>query len=106
LHRKVYPCAGGVNSSTRRRCTASALARDGRGTADPVEQIPYRLHGFYRSGGPGASTNGEALTQLSATRPHTPVFLAARQNVISAANGHLSVDYYVRDGGDGTCTLP
>ena len=52
------------------------------------------------------SVNGVALTQLSATRPHTPVFLRAGQNVISAANGFVSVDYYVRDGGDGTCTLP
>lgn len=52
------------------------------------------------------SLNGEALTQLSAARPHTPVFLSAGQNVISAANGYLTVDYYVRDGGDGTCTLP
>lgn len=52
------------------------------------------------------SVNGEALTQLSATRPHTPVFLSAGKNVISAANAYLTVDYYVRDGGDGTCTLP
>ena len=52
------------------------------------------------------SVNGVALTQLSATRPHTPVFLSAGQNVISATNGSLSVDYYVRDGGDGMCTLP
>jgi hypothetical protein len=52
------------------------------------------------------SVNGVALTQLSATRPHTPVFLSPGQNVISAANGYLSVDYYVRDGGDGTCALP
>jgi hypothetical protein len=52
------------------------------------------------------SVNGEALTQLSATRPHTPVFLSAGPNVISAANGYLTVDYYVRDGGAGTCTLP
>ena len=52
------------------------------------------------------SVNGVALTQLSSTRPHTPVFLSAGQNVISAANGYLSIDYYVRDGGDGTCTLP
>ena len=51
------------------------------------------------------SVNGQPLTQLSATRPHTPVFLAAGQNVISAANGYLSVDYYVRDGGSGTCAL-
>jgi hypothetical protein len=52
------------------------------------------------------SVNGEPLTQLSATRPHTPVFLSAGQNVISAANAYVSVDYYVRDGGDGSCALP
>lgn len=52
------------------------------------------------------SINGTPLTQLSATRPHTPVFLSAGLNVISAANGSLSTDYYVRDGGPGTCTLP
>lgn len=50
--------------------------------------------------------NGVPLTQLSATRPHTPVFLSAGLNVISAANGALSIDYYVRDGADGMCTLP
>lgn len=52
------------------------------------------------------SVNGEPLTQLSATRPHTPVFLSAGPNVISAANGFLTVDYYVRDGGNGMCVLP
>jgi hypothetical protein len=52
------------------------------------------------------SVNGQPLTQLSATRTHTPVFLGAGQNVISAANGYLSIDYYIRDGGNGTCTLP
>ena len=52
------------------------------------------------------SVNGDPLTQLSASRPHTPVFLGAGVNVISAANGYVSVDYYVRDGGTGTCVLP
>jgi hypothetical protein len=52
------------------------------------------------------SVNGVPLTQLSATHPNTPVFLSAGQNVISAANGYVSIDYYVRDGGDGTCVLP
>jgi hypothetical protein len=52
------------------------------------------------------SVNGTPLTQLSATRPHTPVFLSAGLNVISAANGTLSIDYFVRDGGDGMCALP
>ena len=52
------------------------------------------------------SVNGVPLTQLSASRPHTPVFLSAGLNVITAANGSLSIDYYYRDGGDGTCVLP
>jgi hypothetical protein len=52
------------------------------------------------------SVDGVPLTQLSATSPHTPVFLGAGLHVISAANGSLSVDSYYRDGGDGTCVLP
>lgn len=52
------------------------------------------------------SVNGIPLTQLSKLKTHTPVFLGAGQNVISAANASLSIDYYVRDGGDGTCALP
>ena len=51
------------------------------------------------------SVNNVPLTQLSTTRPHTPVFLSAGLNVISAANGSLSTDQYVRDGGVGSCTL-
>ena len=49
---------------------------------------------------------GVPLTQLSALKTHTPVFLSAGQNVISAANASLSIDYYVRDGGNGQCVLP
>lgn len=52
------------------------------------------------------SVNGTPLTQLSATRPHTPVFLGAGIHVIAAANAKLSTDHYIRDGGAGTCTLP
>jgi hypothetical protein len=52
------------------------------------------------------SVNGVPLTQLSTRKPHTPVFLGAGLNVISAANGLLSIDYYYRDGGDGSCMLP
>ena len=52
------------------------------------------------------SVNGVPLTQLSALKPHTPVFLNAGVNVISAANGSLSTDYYIRDGGTGACALP
>lgn len=52
------------------------------------------------------SVNGVPLTQLSALKSHTPVFLGAGQNVIAAANGSLSTDYYVRDGRDGRCVLP
>jgi hypothetical protein len=52
------------------------------------------------------SVNNVPLTQLGISRKSTPVFLAAGLNVISAANGALSTDYYVRRGGEGTCTLP
>ena len=52
------------------------------------------------------SLNYVPLTQLGATHLHTPVFLSAGLNVISAANGSVSTDYYVRDGGSGSCTLP
>ena len=40
------------------------------------------------------------------TRPRVPVFLGAGLNVISAANGSVSTDHYVRDGGSGSCVLP
>lgn len=52
------------------------------------------------------SVNNVPLTQLSSLRRSTPVFLAAGLNVIAAANAAISTDYYVRDGGDGTCALP
>lgn len=53
------------------------------------------------------SVNDTPLTQLNGTtRKSTPIFLSAGNNVISAANGTLSIDYYVRDGGNGSCTLP
>jgi hypothetical protein len=53
------------------------------------------------------SVNGVPLTQLNGTtRTHTPVFLSAGLNVISAANGYVSTDYYIRDGGNGSCALP
>lgn len=52
------------------------------------------------------SVNGVPLTQLSALKTHTPVFLSAGKNVISAANGSLSIDYFLREGGDGRCVLP
>ena len=53
------------------------------------------------------SVNSVALTQLNGTtRKSTPVFLGGGLNVISAADGYVSTDYYVRDGGSGSCALP
>lgn len=53
------------------------------------------------------SVNGVPLTQLNGTtRTHVAVFLSAGLNVVSAANGSQTTDYYVRDGATGTCTLP
>lgn len=49
------------------------------------------------------SVNGVPLTQLSALRPRVAVFLQAGSNLITAANGSLSTDSFVRQGG--TCAL-
>jgi hypothetical protein len=75
---------------------------------NPATGLPQPYVHLFNNGGYllNVSVNGMPLTQLSASRPHTPVFLGIGQNVISAANGSLSTDYYVRDGGDGACTLP
>lgn len=52
------------------------------------------------------SINNVPLTQLNGTsRTRTPVFLSPGLNVISAASPSAT-DYFVRDGGDGTCVLP
>jgi hypothetical protein len=53
------------------------------------------------------SVNGTPLTQLSNSRPHTPVTLRAGLNVISVEVATFvtphAIEYYVRDGGTGTC---
>ncbi|MBQ0928880.1 hypothetical protein [Ideonella alba] len=50
------------------------------------------------------SVNGVPLTQLNGTtRRSVPVYLATGLNVITAANGTLSVDAYVRDVPAGQC---
>lgn len=74
---------------------------------NPASGQPQPYVNLFDNGGflLNVSVNGVPLTQLSAQKPHTPVFLSAGQNVLSAANGTLSTDYYVRDGGDGGCTL-
>lgn len=51
------------------------------------------------------SVNGVPLTQLGPQHPSTPVFLQAGFNVVSAVNGNVSVDHYVRDAGDGACAI-
>lgn len=76
---------------------------------DPITGLTQPFVNLFDNGNYllNVSVNGVPLTQLNGTnRTHTPVFLSAGQNVISAANGYLSTDYYIRDGGDGTCTLP
>lgn len=53
------------------------------------------------------SINNSPLTQLNGTsRTHVAIFLSPGLNVISAVNGAVSTDFYVRDGGGGACTLP
>lgn len=73
----------------------------------PITGQPQPYVHLFDNGGflLNVSVNGVPLTQLSALQSHTPVFLRAGLNVISAANGSLSTDYYLRDGGDGQCVL-
>lgn len=75
---------------------------------NPATSLAQPFVNLFDNGGYllNVSVNDVPLTQLSASHPHTPVFLSAGPNVISAANGYVSTDYYVRDGGDGICTLP
>lgn len=74
----------------------------------PITGQPQPYVHLFDNGGYllNVSVNGVPLTQLSAFKTHTPVFLSAGQNVISAANGSLSIDYFIRNGGDGRCVLP
>jgi len=51
------------------------------------------------------TVNGVPFTQLSAAHPSTAVFLQAGLNVIAADNAGLTTDHYVRDAGDGSCSL-
>jgi hypothetical protein len=81
--------------------TPGCASNPGTGQAQPYVNL-FDNGGFLLN----VSVNGVPLTQLSAQRPHTPVFLGIGQNVISAVNGSLSTDYYVRDGGNGQCVLP
>jgi hypothetical protein len=78
-------------------CALNPLVGHGQNYVNLFDNGSYLLN---------VSVNGVPLTQLSSQKPHTPVFLAAGLNVISAANAGLSIDYYVRDGGTGSCTLP
>ena len=95
----VEIAASGKSSAT---LTPGCALNPFTGTAEPFINLfddgAYLLN---------VSVNNVPLTQLNGTtRTHTPVFLSAGLNVISAANGSVSTDYYVRDGGGGSCSLP
>ena len=79
-------------------CAFNPLTGHGQPFVNLFDNGPYLLN---------VSVNNVPLTQLNGTtRTHVPVFLGAGLNVISAANGALSIDHYVRDGGTGSCSLP
>lgn len=75
---------------------------------NPLTGLAQPFVNLFDNGGAvlNVSVNAVPLTQLSRSRPQTPVFLAPGLNVITAAQGSTSVDAYVRDGGTGSCTLP
>ena len=61
---------------------------------------------YFEVCGPAGSSLGSAVPYAHRQITLFDPFLGAGLNVISAANGTLSIDYYIRDGGDGMCTLP
>lgn len=92
-----YAVSGKSYATVTPGCAFNSLTGHGQHYVNLFDNGTYLLN---------VSVNNVSLTQLGATRPHTPVFLSAGLNVISAANGSLSTDHYVRDGGTGSCTLP
>lgn len=92
-----YAASGKSYATVKPGCALNAAT----GQAQPYVHL-FDNGGFLLN----VSVNGVPLTQLSTYKTHTPVFLGAGVNVISAANASLSTDYYVRDGGDGRCVLP
>jgi hypothetical protein len=92
-----YGASGKSSATVTAGCAWNPLAGQAQPYVHVFDNGNYLLN---------VSVNGVPLTQLSATRPNTPVFLSAGQNAISVANGSLSTDYFARDGGSGTCTLP
>lgn len=93
-----YAASGKSYTTVATGCVLNPLTGQGQPFVNLFDNGSYLLN---------VSINNVPLTQLNGTtRTHTPVRLSAGLNVISAANGSLSTDYYVRDGGTGSCTLP
>ena len=93
-----YAASGKSYATVTPGCAWNPLAGRAQPYVNLFDNGPYLLN---------VSVNNVPLTQLNGTtRAHTPVFLSAGLNVISAANASLSTDDFVRSGGDGTCTLP
>jgi len=93
-----YAASGKSYATVTPGCASNPL------TGRPQPYVNFFDNGAYLL---NVSANNIPLTQLNGTtRTHTPIFLSPGLNLISAANGSLSTDYYVRDGGAGTCTLP
>lgn len=92
-----YGASGKSSATVTPGCALNAST----GRAQPYVHV-FDIGGYLLN----VSVNGIPLTQLSTTHPNTPVFLGAGMNVISVAYGSISNDYFVRDGGDGSCVLP
>jgi hypothetical protein len=93
-----YAASGKSYTTVSPGCAWNSLAGQPQPYVNLFDNGPFLLN---------ISVNNVPLMQLNGTtRPHSPVFLSAGWNVISAANGSVSTDYYVRNGGTGSCTLP
>ena len=79
-----YAASGKSYATVTPGCALNAI------TGRPQPYINLFDNGTYLL---NVSVNNVPLTQLNETHPHTPVFLSAGLNVISAAHGSLSTDY-------------
>ena len=96
-----YAASNNLYATTYATVSSGCAVNPGSGRAEPFVNLFDSSSTLF-----DVSINNAPLTQLGSTRQHTPVFLGPGWNVISAVNANLSItDYYVRNGGDGSCTL-
>ncbi|HSQ73005.1 MAG TPA: hypothetical protein VLM87_11340 [Rubrivivax sp.] len=107
-----------IGASGKTYASAAAQCANDPTTGERTAMVEAGLFNPKRGTTAVVSLDGDAVAKVSTESPtatvelaegdhtQTPVFLDAGLNVIAAADASLSVDHYVREGGDGSCVLP